>query len=461
MPLTNAQTRDVEALIHPYTNLARHREVGPIILDHGKGIYIYDSSGKEYIDGMAGLWCTSLGYSEERLVEAAARQMRQLPFSHIFAGRSHEPAIELAERLKEVSPFPSSKVFFANSGSEANDTQIKLVWYYWNAHGKPQKKKILSRTKAYHGVTLVSASLTGLANNHKGFDLPFSGMLHGDCPHAYRGAEPGETEEHFAERLAASLEAQILHEDPDTIAAFIAEPVMGAGGVIMPPRTYFERVQEVLAKYDILFIDDEVICGFGRTGNYWGAQTYNMKPHSLSCAKALSSGYLPISAMIFNEDMYQAMVDQSRAIGTFGHGFTYSAHPVSAAVAIETLKIYKERNILGHIRAVSPQFLKRLSGLVSHPLVGEAPGVGLLGAVELVADKTTKRPFAPTHMVGQACANFAAEEGLSTRALLSDRVAFCPPLIITEAEVNEMFDRFGKALDKTEAWVRKQGCRDC
>ena len=459
MPLTNTQSRDVESLIHPYTNLAKHREVGPHILERGKGIYIYDSHGKDFIDGLAGLWCVSLGYSEERLVEAAARQMRELPFSHIFAGRSHEPAIELAERLKEVAPFTSSKVFFANSGSEANDTQVKLAWYYWNANGKPDKKKIISRTKAYHGVTLVAASLTGLANNHRGFDLPVSGIVHAECPHFYRGAEPGESEDEYAQRIALNLEALIEREGPDTIAAFIAEPVMGAGGVIIPPLTYFERIQPILAKHDILLIDDEVICGFARTGNYWGAQSFNMRPQTLSCAKALSSGYLPISAVVIHEDMYQAMLDQSRTIGTFGHGFTYSAHPVAAAVAVETLKIYEERNILAHVRRVSSTFLKRLHALRQHPLVGEATGIGLLGGIELVADKTTKLNFPPAKAVGQACANFAQDEGLLVRALLSDRVAFCPPLIITEPEIDEMFDRFVRALDKTEAWVRQEGLR--
>jgi 4-aminobutyrate--pyruvate transaminase len=459
MTLTNAQTRDVEALIHPYTNLARHREVGPLILERGRGIRVFDNRGRDYIDAMAGLWCVSLGYSEERLIEAAAKQMRELPYSHIFAGRSHEPGIELAEKLKEVAPFTASKVFFANSGSEANDTQIKLAWYYWNAKGKPAKKKIISRTKAYHGVTLVSASLTGLPNNHRGFDLPFAGILHTDCPHAYHNAEAGESDDAFAARLAASLEALIEREGPETIAAFIAEPVMGAGGVIIPPATYFDRIQPVLAKYDILFIDDEVICGFGRTGNYWGAQTYNMRPHTLSCAKALSSAYLPISAMLMHEEMYQAMLDQSRAIGTFGHGFTYSAHPVAAAVAVETLKIYEERNIVAHVRRVAPTFAKRLKALNDHPLVGEAVGVGLLGGVELVADKAARRNFPADKAVGMACAGFAQEEGIFTRAMLADRLAFCPPLIITEAEIDEMFDRFTRALDKTEEWVRREKLR--
>ena len=459
MPLSNAQARDVEALIHPYTNLAKHREVGPVILERGRGIRVFDSRGRDYIDAMAGLWCVSLGYNEERLVEAAAKQMRELPYSHIFAGRSHEPGIELAEKLKEVAPFAASKVFFANSGSEANDTQIKLAWYYWNAKGKPQKKKIISRTKAYHGVTLVSASLTGLPNNHRGFDLPVGGILHADCPHAYHNAETGESDDDFAARLAGNLEALIEREGPDTIAAFIAEPVMGAGGVIIPPATYFDRIQPVLAKYDILFIDDEVICGFGRTGNYWGAQTYNMRPHTLSCAKALSSAYLPISAMLMHEEMYQAMLDQSRAIGTFGHGFTYSAHPVAAAVAVETLKIYEERNIVAHVRRVAPAFARRIAKLREHPIVGEAVSVGLLGGVELVADKAARRNFPADKAVGMACAGFAQEEGLFTRAMLNDRLAFCPPLIITEAEIDEMFDKFIRALDKTEEWVRREKLR--
>ena len=457
MLLSNTQNRDVEALLHPYTNLAKFRETGPLILERGKGVYIFDDHGKEYIDGMAGLWCVSLGYSEERLVEAAAKQMRQLPFTHIFSGRSHEPAIELAEKLKELAPFASSKVFFANSGSEANDTQVKLAWYYWNAHGKPNKKKIISRAKAYHGVTLVSASLTGLANNHKGFDLPFGGILHTDCPHAYRHAEAGESDDAFASRLASNLEALIEREDPDTIAAFIAEPVMGAGGVIIPPRSYFKKIEPILAKHNILLIDDEVICGFGRTGHYWGAQTFNMKPQTLTCAKALSSGYLPISAMLVHEDMYQAMLQQSREIGTFGHGFTYSAHPVAAAVAIETLRIYDERNIIGHVRKVEPTFARRLQALSEHPLVGEANSVGLLGAVELVAIKKQKQNFAADKAVATTCANFAQDEGVIVRALLSDRLAFCPPLIITDAEINEMFDRFERALNKTHDWIRKQG----
>ena len=264
-PLSNLAVRDVETLVHPYSNLARLRETGPLVIERGEGIYVYDSEGKPYIEGMAGLWCTALGYGNEELVEVAAAQMRKLSFAHLFSGRSHDPAIELAEKLKEIAPVPISKVFFCNSGSEANDTQVKLVWYLNNARGKPNKKKIISRMKAYHGVTVASASLTGLAGNHRDFDIPLPGFLHAGCPHHYRFAHEGETEEEFASRLADELEALVVKEGPDTVAAFIAEPVMGAGGVIVPPRTYFPKIMAVCARHDVFVISDEVICGFGRS----------------------------------------------------------------------------------------------------------------------------------------------------------------------------------------------------
>jgi 4-aminobutyrate--pyruvate transaminase len=457
--LTNEQVRDIETMIHPYTNLAAVRETGPTVMDHGKGIYVYDSQGKEYIEGLAGLWCNGLGHGEERLIEAATRQMRRLPYATVFAGKSHEPGIALAEKLKEIAPMPVSKVFFAASGSEINDTQIKLAWYYNNALGRPKKKKIISRMKGYHGVTMVAASLTGLPNNHRDWDLPLDFVRHTDCPHYWRNAEPGESEGDFCRRLAANLEAMILAEGPETVAAFIAEPVMGAGGVIIPPRMYYEAIQPVLAQYDILFIDDEVITGFGRTGNMWGAQTYNMRPHTISCAKQLSSAYAPIAAMLIPEDVYQAMLDESRKIGTFAHGFTYAAHPVAAAVANETIAIYEERNIVGHVRKMAPVFRKRIKALESHPLVGEGDSIGLVGVVEIVADKATKRNFTPAQGVGPAIVRFAEQHGLITRSLLSDRIAFCPPMVITEAEINLMFDRFESAMKDAEDWVRKQGLR--
>ncbi|SMH56555.1 aspartate aminotransferase family protein [Azospirillum agricola] len=442
----SAASRDKAFVLHPYTNLHAHETQGPLVIERGEGVRVFDDAGNAYIEGMASLWCVSLGWGEERLVQAAAKQMRQLSSYHIFGHKSHEPGIDLAEKLIALAPVPMSKVFFANSGSEANDTAIKLIWYYNNALGRPEKKKILARTRGYHGVTVATASLTGLPNNHRDFDLPIARILHADCPHHYRNANPGESEEDFATRLAEQLEAQILAEGPDTVAAMFAEPIMGAGGVVVPPATYYEKIQAVLKKYDILLVADEVICGFGRTGNFWGSQTMGMRPDILTCAKQLSSGYLPISAVMVSEAVYQACVDESKKIGTFGHGYTYSAHPVAAAVALETLAIYQERDIVSHVRDVAAPFQKRLKALADHPLVGEARGTGLIGAIELVADKATKANFEPVGRAGAVVNGLTQENGLIIRAM-GDSIALCPPLVITEAEVNDMFDRLTTALD--------------
>ena len=447
-PLTNAQTRDIETLIHPYTNLDAHRSDGPVILESGKGIHVRDSNGKQYIEGMAGLWCTSLGYGNEELIEAAREQLSRLSFTHLFGGKSHDTAIALAEKLKEMSPAPASKILFTSSGSEANDTQIKLAWYYNNARGLPKKKKIISRQRAYHGVTIATASLTGLPANHTDFDLPIDGILHTACPHFYRYAQPDESEEEFSTRLANELDELIQKEDPGTIAAFIAEPVMGAGGVIVPPQGYFAKVQGVLDTYDIRFIVDEVICGFGRTGNMFGSQTYDLKPDTISLAKAVTSAYAPLGALTVSEDVYQAMLDESRKIGTFGHGYTYTGHPLSAAIALKTLEIYERDDIVAQVRSVAPIFQSRLEALSEHPLVGNARGVGLIGAVELVADKATKKQFDIKQGAAAYAARMCEEEGLISRAIFGDALALCPPLIITKDQINEMFDMFGRALDR-------------
>ncbi|EWY39385.1 aminotransferase [Skermanella stibiiresistens SB22] len=452
----SAASRDKAFYLHPYTNLKTHETVGPLVIERGSGVHVFDDSGKSYIEGMAGLWCTSLGFGEERLVEAAARQMRKLPFYHSFGHKAHDPGIDLAEALIGMAPVPMSKVFFTSSGSEANDTVVKLVWYHNNALGRPNKKKIIARQKGYHGVTVASASLTGLPHLHRDFDLPIAGILHTDCPHFYRYGEDGETEEDFAIRMANQLEQLILAEGPDTIAAFIAEPVMGAGGVIVPPASYFDHIQPVLKRYDILFIADEVICGFGRTGSMFGSQTFNLKPDIITVAKALSSAYLPIAAVMISEPIYQTMVSQSEKIGTFGHGYTYSGHPVSAAVALETLKIYQERDIVGHVRSVAPTLQQGLRRFADHPLVGEVRGVGLIAGVEIVADKVTKAPFDPKLAIGGHVARFAQDHGLIVRAM-GDTIGFCPPLVITAAELDDLVDRFGKALDATLAMVTEKG----
>jgi 4-aminobutyrate--pyruvate transaminase len=453
--LDELEALDLEKLFHPNTNLAAHQKSGPLVLTRGEGIHVWDSHGNKYIEGMAGLWCTTLGYGDEELAKTAYEQIKKLSFTHLFAGKSHEPGIRLAEKLVAMAPFEASRVFFGNSGSDANDTQIKLVWYYNNAIGRPRKKKIISRHKAYHGVTIGSAGLTGLAPFHDNFDLPLPGVLHADAPYYYRGAEAGESEQDYATRLADNLEQMILREDPDTVAAFIAEPMMGVGGVLLPPPTYFEKVQTVLAKYEILSIDDEVICGFGRTGQLWGAQTFGMKPHTLTAAKALSSAYLPISAVIVPEFLYEPMIEASGRAGLFGHGFTYSGHPVAAAVALKTLEIYEQRKLYAHVRRMTPQFQARLHALAEHPLVGEARGVGLVGACELVRSKATKAAFDSKLAVGAKCMAFCQRRGLIVRAI-GDAVALCPPYIVTAAQIDEIFERFGQGLDDTLQWATRE-----
>ena len=457
MPLTNAQMRDVNSVLHPYTNLVKLRETGAVVIERGQGVRVYDDTGKDYIEAMAGLWSTALGWGENALAEAAAEQMRKLSFGHLFAGKSHEPAIALAEKLKEIMPFAVGKVFFAASGSEANDTQIKLYWYAANARGQTKKKKILSRQRAYHGVTLAAASLTGLPANHKSFDLPFNFAIHADCPHYYRFGETGETEEQFSQRMAKNLDDLIEREGADTIAAMIAEPVMGAGGAIVPPKGYFDAIGKVLNKHAIPMIDDEVITGFGRTGNWFGCSTYGFEPQSMSIAKALSSSYLPISAVVLSPELSEIIEEESGKIGTFGHGFTYGGHPVSCAVALKAIEIYQERDLIGHVRQVTPAFARRLKKLEDHPLVGNANSVGLIGGIEIVADKKTKASFDPTKAVAATIGRFCEDEGLIIRPLLGDRIAVCPPLVITESDIEDLFDRFERALAKGLDWVKGQG----
>jgi 4-aminobutyrate--pyruvate transaminase len=341
-----------------------------------------------------------------------------------------------------------SKVFFNNSGSEANESAIKIVWYYNNALGRPRKKKILSRLRGYHGTTIGAASLTGLAASHRDFDLPIPQVRHADCPYFYRDGKSGESEEAFATRLAESLEQQILREDPDTVAAFIAEPVMGAGGVIVPPATYFEKIQAVLRKYEVLLIADEVICGFGRTGTMFGSETFGLRPDIMTMAKALTSGYLPLSATVVSEEIYRACVRQSEKIGIFAHGYTYTGHPAACAVALESLDIFAERDLLGHVSRLSPRLLAGLRALGSHPLVGEVRGVGLVAGVELVPDKPGRGTFDPVGRAGTLFVQRAQANGLIVRSL-GDTVAVCPPLVITEGELDELLRRFTRALDET------------
>jgi len=457
-PRNSNAVRDIANVLHPYTDHRAHATSGPLVITRGEGVRVFDDQGKDYIEGLAGLWCASLGFDNQRLVDAAVAQMRKLPFYHAFTAKSHEPLIDLCEMLIERAPCPMSKVFLANSGSEANDTAIKMIWYANNALGRPNKKKIIGRLKAYHGITIASGSVTGLPANHRMFDLPISDrFLHVSTPHHYHGANPGESEEDFASRLAEELDQVIQREGADTVAAFFAEPVMGAGGVIVPPATYFEKVQKVLKKHDVWFVADEVICGFGRTGNYWGSQTFGITPDILVCAKALSASYLPVSAVMINDRVFQALADGSATIGTWGHGFTYSGHPVPAAVAIETLKIYDEMDMVGHVRRVGAHMQKRLRELFTdHPLVGEVRGVGMVGCIELALDKKAHKPFDPGVKAGPRMAKLAEGEGVILRAMVNDSIGFSPPLIIKEAEVDDMLARTSRALDALAVQLRRE-----
>ncbi|MEM9050180.1 MAG: aminotransferase [Pseudomonadota bacterium] len=452
--LTNWQNRDVAALLHPYTNAMQHKLTGAHIIERGEGVRVFDQAGRGYIEGMAGLWCCGLGFGEPALIEAAQKQMEQLPYYHLFGGRSHEPAIELAEKIKELAP-DMARVIFQSSGSEANDTQIKLIWYMNNALGRPEKKKILSRKKAYHGVTIVSASLTGLPYNHRDFDLPVPGISHLTTPHYWREGRDGESEAEFVARLKAELEAVIAQVGAETIAAFIAEPVMGAGGAIVPPKGYFEAICPVLRAHDIQIISDEVITGFGRTGNWFGSDTLNLTRNSMSMAKQMTGGYAPLSAVAMDADMAEAIEANTGTIGNFGHGFTYGGHPVGCAVGVKAIALYRERDILGHVRGLAPAFARHVAALADHPLVGDTRSLGLVGAFELSPDGSPAAFAAP----GKVGAKMAAEllsRGVILRAI-GDVMAVCPPMIVTAAELDEMFAAIPPALDATLDWARAEG----
>ena len=444
---------DIQSLIHPQSNLRKHLEQGPTIINRGKGIFVYDEDGREYLEAAAGLWCASLGFGVERLAKVAYDQMCKVGYYHIYRSSSNESAIELAAKLIEMAPVPMSKVFFQCSGSEANDTAVKLVWYHWHAHGKPEKKKIIGRKMAYHGSTCTAASISGKPDMHQESGLPFAGFLHTEFPNYYRCHLDGESEEEFSTRMAKALEDLIIAEGPETVGAFWAEPVMGAGGAVLPPKGYFEKIQAVLKKYDVLFVADEVICGFGRTGSMWGSQTFKLLPDMISCAKALSAGLQPISALLVNERIFQALMIETDKVGHLAHGYTYAGHPVTTAVALETLKIYDEMNLIAHVKRVEKPFLAALQNLEKHPLIGDFRGVGLIGALEVVKDKATREMHPATAGVMDTLAANAKKHGLILR-LVGNRIAFSPPLIITEAEVAEMMKRLTSALDDTWSAVR-------
>ena len=390
---------------------------------------------------------STLGFSaSERIAQVAYDQLRKLGYYHTYRHRAHEASIDLAEKLIQIAPVPMSKVLFQCSGSEANDTAIKLAWYYQAAMGRQQKHKIIGRRNGYHGNTVAAVSVSGKPDMHADFNLPLPMMRHTEFPHYYRQHAEGESEEAFASRMAEALDALIVAEGADTVAAFFAEPVMGAGGAILPPNTYFDKIQAVLRNHDVLFVADEVICGFGRTGNWWGSNTFNLAPDMLTCAKALSAAYQPISAVLINEKMHQAMLSQSDKLGSFAHGYTHSGHPVATAVALEVLKIYEEMDINARARRLGRRMLEGLNKFADHPLVGHIAGVGLIAGIELVLDKRTRAGYAPAGRAGKIVDAIGHEHGLVLR-VIGDRIAFAPPFVINEGEIDEMLTGVGRTLD--------------
>jgi 4-aminobutyrate---pyruvate transaminase len=431
-----------------FTDLPGLHEHGPTTIARGEGVYVFDTEGRRYLEGNAGLWNMTLGFSEGRLVEAARLQYAALPGYHTFFGRVSPAAAALAERVVDLAPVPMSRAFFTNSGSEANDSAAKLLWMIWAAEGQPQRRKFISRLNAYHGATVLGSSLTGKTYS-QAFGLPRSEIVMVECPHPYRGALPGESDDAFCKRLAVSLEMRILAEDPETIAGFFAEPVMGAGGVIVPPSTYFARIQPVLRKYEIPIVGDEVICGFGRTGRLWGAEAVGQMPDILVASKSISAGYFPMGAVLLSREIDERLTDACRVWEEFPHGFTTGGHPVGCAISLEAIRIIVDGGILDHVRAIAPLFATRLRELGDHPLIGETRGIGLMGGLEIVENAATRQSFPAVTRIGERIARAAQQRGLIVRPLGSS-VVLAPPFIINEAELEEMFSILADVLDAVQ-----------
>lgn len=433
--------------LHSQTNMRRHQRQGPLVIERGDGVHVIDEHGQAYIEGMSGLWCASLGFSNRRLAGAAQRQLETLPYYHTFNHRVPAVTARLAERICELAKMPEAKVFFACSGSEANDSMIKMAWAYHRARGNPQKRKVIAHQRGFHGSTVMGASLSGLPNMHAAFGLPLDGVIHVDCPHHYRNGQVGESEAEFCARLVNQLEKRIEAEGPQNIAAFISEPIMGAGGVIVPPTGYFAAVQALLARHDILMLADEIICGFGRTGQWFGHQTMGFTPDLMACAKSLSAGYQPISCVLVSAAVYAVLEEQSSELDGFGHGFTYSGHPVAAAVALEALDIYREMNVPLHTAAMGRELHQCLSPLLDHPLIGEIRGIGLVAGLELVEDKASRASFPARLAIGAQVELAARRHGLIVRNM-GDAIALAPPYIIDAEQIREMVARLRAALDE-------------
>ena len=452
MPTAELQALDAAHHMHPFTTQDELAAKGARIITRASGVTLTDSEGTEILDAMAGLWCVNIGYGREELAEVAARQMRELPFYNTFFQTTHVPAIALSAKLAELAPGDLNHVFFAGSGSEANDTNMRMVRTYWAQKGKPEKKIIISRKNAYHGSTMAGASLGGMTPMHEQGGLPIPDVHHIDQPHWY--SEAGDmSREEFGLQRAQELEKAILALGEDKIAAFIGEPIQGAGGVVIPPETYWPEIQRICDKYEILLIADEVICGFGRTGNWFGSQTVGIRPHIMTIAKGLSSGYAPIGGSIVCDEV-------AKVIGAceFNHGYTYSGHPVAAAVALENLRILEEEGIVDKVRdETGPYLAEKWATLADHPLVGEARSIGLMGTLALTPNKETRAPFAgEAGTIGYICREFCFANNLVMRHV-GDRMIIAPPLVITHDEIDTLVARARLALDLTLEKIKADG----
>lgn len=447
------ESRERRAFFHTFSDLPTIREDGATVIERGEGVYIFDTAGRRYLEGNAGLWNMTLGFSEQRLADAARRQYETLPGYHTFFARNTKPAIELAERVRALSPMPMGRVFFTNSGSESNESVVKLLWMIWAAEGQPRRRKLITRKNAYHGAAVMTANLTG-KDYVRAFGPPSPEVIVTDCPHAWRHALPGESDEAFSARLAAALERTIEAEGPDTIAGYFAEPIMGAGGVIVPPEGYFAHIQKVLRKFAIPLVGDEVICGFGRSGHVWGAETVGMMPDIMVASKSISAGYFPMGAVMLSKPIDERLSAACESWAEFPLGFTTAGHPVGCAISLEAIRIILDGGVFEHLRAISPHFQARLRALEAHPLVGEARGVGLMGALEMVADKTSKSSFPGTVRIGERIARTARDRGLIIRPLGSALV-IAPPFIITSAQIDELVDTLTGVLDTVHGEVRR------
>ena len=440
------ESRADEFSLYGFTDLPTIHERGAVVLTHGEGPYVIDVHGRRYLDANSGLWNMVAGFDHKGLIEAAKAQYDRFPGYHAFFGRMADQTVMLSEKLIEVSPFPRGKVFYTNSGSEANDTMVKMLWFLGFAEGKPQRRKILTRINAYHGVTAVSASMTGKPYNSV-FGLPLPGFIHLACPHYWRNGKAGETEEQFTARMAAELEATIIKEGPDTIAGFFAELVMGAGGVIVPSKGYFQAIQTVLKRYGIPLISDEVICGFGRTGNTWGCETFGFMPDAIISSKNITAGFFPMGAVILGPELADRLTAASEAVEEFPHGYTASGHPVGCAIALKAIDVVMNEGLAENVKRLAPKMEAGLKEIARHPNIGEYRGIGLMWALEAVKDKATKTPFDGSLSVSERIANACTDQGLICRPL-GQAIVLAPPFIMTDGQMDEMFTKLKAALDK-------------